>query len=157
MPESNFVSELNSSAPQPAQRYVPSSLTLTYSPVNGRSVPWLAQDLVLLGRQPLAPLLVGELDFAPGVCFAVGCHGHYGSAVTVCATVNATMKFGVAIFPTEAAQTPAEIARMAEERGLRVPAVPRAHAHPGQPRVRRTPAAASCRPTTAAPTTRSSR
>jgi hypothetical protein len=39
-PESNLVSELKSSAPQPAQRYVPASLTTLYSPVHGRSVPW---------------------------------------------------------------------------------------------------------------------
>ena len=44
------------------------------------------------------------------------------------------MEFGVGIFPTEDAQFPAELARMAEERGLRVPAVPRAHPHPRRPR-----------------------
>src|SRR5689334_137608 len=39
-PESYFVSERNSSVPQPAQRYVPSSKTWSYSPENGRSVPF---------------------------------------------------------------------------------------------------------------------
>ena len=34
------VSSVNSSAPQPAQRYVPGSKTWSYSPVNGRSVPF---------------------------------------------------------------------------------------------------------------------
>ena len=48
----------------------------------------LAQDLVLLGRKPLSPLIVGELHLAPGVGFAFGCHGDYGSAVPACDTVN---------------------------------------------------------------------
>src|SRR3954452_8990686 len=38
VPESNLVSEENSSAPQPAQRYMPSCLTFQYLPVNARSV-----------------------------------------------------------------------------------------------------------------------
>ena len=41
VPESNFVSDENSSAPQAAQWYVPLSLEYTYSPLNGRSVPRL--------------------------------------------------------------------------------------------------------------------
>src|SRR6202022_1484900 len=40
VPDSNFVLELNSSAPQAAQVYVPSALVWTYLPVNGRSVPF---------------------------------------------------------------------------------------------------------------------
>ena len=48
----------------------------------------LAEDLVLLGRQPIAPLLIGETDVVPGVCFAVGCHEDNGSALTACDTVN---------------------------------------------------------------------
>src|SRR4051794_33181408 len=39
-PESYFASELKSSAPHPAQWYVPESNTWSYSPVNGRSVPF---------------------------------------------------------------------------------------------------------------------
>src|SRR3954451_17265577 len=39
-PESYFASELKSSAPQQAQWYVPVSKTWSYSPVNGRSVPF---------------------------------------------------------------------------------------------------------------------
>src|SRR6185503_10758381 len=39
-PESYLASELNSSAPQPAQRYVPASKTWSYSPENGASVPF---------------------------------------------------------------------------------------------------------------------
>src|SRR5580693_4942680 len=39
VPDSNFVSELNRSLPQPAQRYIPEPLLYTYSPVNGASVP----------------------------------------------------------------------------------------------------------------------
>src|SRR5438128_144129 len=38
-PESYFASESNSSAPQPAHRYVPGSKTWSYSPLNGASVP----------------------------------------------------------------------------------------------------------------------
>src|SRR5215210_1333435 len=41
VPESNFVSELKSSCPQPLQRYIPSSWLSQYAPVNARSVPWL--------------------------------------------------------------------------------------------------------------------
>ncbi len=41
VPESNLVSELNSSCPQPLQRYMPSSLLSQYVPVNARSVPFL--------------------------------------------------------------------------------------------------------------------
>ena len=37
-PESYFVSELKSSVPQPAQRYVPGSKTWSYSPVKAGSV-----------------------------------------------------------------------------------------------------------------------
>src|SRR5581483_6095407 len=48
----------------------------------------LAQDVVLLGAQALAPLRIGELDLAPGVSFGFGCHGDYGSAVTRSASVN---------------------------------------------------------------------
>src|ERR1700726_4898630 len=40
VPDSNFVFELNSSAPQAAHVYVPSALVWTYFPVNGRSVPF---------------------------------------------------------------------------------------------------------------------
>src|SRR5207245_3952345 len=39
-PESYFVSDSNSSAPHPAQWYVPGSKTWSYSPVNGASVPF---------------------------------------------------------------------------------------------------------------------
>src|SRR5438874_1246994 len=39
VPESNLASELNSSAPQPAQRYTPSSWVSHSSPVKARSVP----------------------------------------------------------------------------------------------------------------------
>src|SRR5262249_43846444 len=39
VPDSNFVSELNSSAPQAAHRYMPSSWQSQYSPVNAGSVP----------------------------------------------------------------------------------------------------------------------
>jgi len=39
VPESNFVSEENSSLPQPAQTYTPSFFWSTNFPVNGRSVP----------------------------------------------------------------------------------------------------------------------
>ena len=39
-PESYFDSDSNSSAPQPAQRYVPGSKTWSYSPLNGASVPF---------------------------------------------------------------------------------------------------------------------
>src|SRR5690349_8320584 len=39
-PESYFASDSNSSAPQPAHRYVPGSKTWSYSPVNGASVPF---------------------------------------------------------------------------------------------------------------------
>src|SRR3954464_13150724 len=39
-PESYFVSDVNSSAPQPAQWYVPGSKTWSYSPENGASVPF---------------------------------------------------------------------------------------------------------------------
>src|SRR6266542_4877348 len=39
VPESNLASDRNSSAPQPAQRYTPSSWTFQYAPVNARSVP----------------------------------------------------------------------------------------------------------------------
>ena len=54
------------------------------------------------------------------------------------------MKFGVAIFPTEAVQPPAELARMAEERGFESLLFPE-HTH--IPAARATPirAAASCR------------
>ena len=41
VPESNFVSEANSSAPQPAQWYMPGVFSSTYGPVNARSVPAL--------------------------------------------------------------------------------------------------------------------
>ena len=61
-PESNFVSEENSSAPQPAQRYTPSSWQSQYWPVNARSVPALRSTWVLLRRQLLAPLPVGLLN-----------------------------------------------------------------------------------------------
>src|SRR4051812_38625487 len=40
VPESNFASELNSSLPHAAQRYIPSSFECTYLPVKGGSVPW---------------------------------------------------------------------------------------------------------------------
>src|SRR5205807_1913740 len=39
VPESNLASELNTSAPQPAQRYTPSSWTSHSSPVKACSVP----------------------------------------------------------------------------------------------------------------------
>src|SRR3954453_15593361 len=39
VPESNLVSDENSSAPQPAQRYLPSGVPFQYLPVNSRSVP----------------------------------------------------------------------------------------------------------------------
>src|SRR5437588_2590907 len=39
-PESYFASDSKSSAPQPAQRYVPGSKTWSYSPLNGASVPF---------------------------------------------------------------------------------------------------------------------
>src|SRR4051812_18151468 len=39
-PESNFVSEENSSLPQAAQRDIPVSFEKLYFPVNGGSVPW---------------------------------------------------------------------------------------------------------------------
>ena len=38
VPESNFVSEPKSSAPQPRQRYMPAVFSSTYAPVNGGSV-----------------------------------------------------------------------------------------------------------------------
>src|SRR4051794_20607255 len=40
-PESNLVSELNSSAPQPAQVYMPLAFSCTYLPANGGSVACL--------------------------------------------------------------------------------------------------------------------
>ena len=40
VPESNFVSELNSSLPQAPQRYMPSAFECVYAPVNGGSVPF---------------------------------------------------------------------------------------------------------------------
>src|SRR3954470_16614270 len=40
-PASNLVSDSNSRVPQPMHRYVPGSSLLQYSPVNGRSVPFL--------------------------------------------------------------------------------------------------------------------
>ena len=111
MPDSNFVSELNSSAPQPAQRYIPSSLTSTVLAGERALGPVIAEHVVLLGGEPLAPLLVGQLDLAGvGVCV-------HGDHVSGAGRVNA-MKFGVAIFPTEDAQDPAELARMAEDRGF---------------------------------------
>ena len=61
MPDSNLASERNSGAPQPAQWYMPSSLTFTYAPVNGRSVPCLRSNVVLIGGQTLAPLRVRQL------------------------------------------------------------------------------------------------
>src|SRR5215210_1428716 len=48
-PESYFASEAKSSAPQPAQRYVPSSKVWSYSPVNGRSVPFSRRTLYCSG------------------------------------------------------------------------------------------------------------
>ena len=41
VPESNFASEANSGAPQPAQLYMPGVFSLTYGPVKARSVPCL--------------------------------------------------------------------------------------------------------------------
>src|SRR4051794_24473134 len=38
--DSNLLSEANNSAPQPAQRYMPSCFVRLYSPVHGRSVPF---------------------------------------------------------------------------------------------------------------------
>src|SRR5438132_11602487 len=40
VPESNFVSDVKSGLPHATQRYVPFSFVLSYSPVNGRSVPF---------------------------------------------------------------------------------------------------------------------
>src|SRR3989344_6968740 len=40
VPESNFVSDENSSAPHPAQAYIPFSLLLWYLPVRAISVPF---------------------------------------------------------------------------------------------------------------------
>ena len=40
VPDSNFASERNSSAPQPAQRYVPERCSSHSAPVNARSVPF---------------------------------------------------------------------------------------------------------------------
>lgn len=40
-PESNFVEDANSCAPQQTQVYVPSACCSTYSPLKGRSVPCL--------------------------------------------------------------------------------------------------------------------
>ena len=44
------------------------------------------------------------------------------------------MRFGLAMFATDLTPDPAEVARMAEERGFESLRLPRAHAHPGQPR-----------------------
>ena len=41
VPESNFASDANSAAPQPAQVYMPGVFSLTYGPVKARSVPAL--------------------------------------------------------------------------------------------------------------------
>ena len=40
VPESNLVSELNSSLPHAPQRYMPVSFECVYAPVNGGSVPF---------------------------------------------------------------------------------------------------------------------
>src|SRR3954465_1436105 len=54
VPESNFASEENSSAPQAAQRYVPVSFEKLYLPVNGGSVPWRRMTSYCSGVSSLA-------------------------------------------------------------------------------------------------------
>ena len=44
------MSEEKSAAPQPAQRYVPSAFSFTYSPVNARSVPCLRRTSYCAGE-----------------------------------------------------------------------------------------------------------
>ncbi len=61
VPESNLVSEENSSVPQQTQRYMPSLFSSTYGPVKARSVPALRVTSYCSGRQLLAPLGVGLL------------------------------------------------------------------------------------------------
>ena len=48
-PDSNFVSAVNSSASQAAQRYSPESLLYVYSPVNAGSVPASRRTLYCSG------------------------------------------------------------------------------------------------------------
>ena len=51
MPESNFVSELKSSLPQAAHRYVPFFLFFRYFPVNAGSVPFSLITLYSSGER----------------------------------------------------------------------------------------------------------
>ena len=48
-PDSNFSRELKSSLPQQVQLYVPATLLLLYSPLNGGSVPLSRQILYCSG------------------------------------------------------------------------------------------------------------
>jgi len=66
------------------------------------------------------------------------------------------VEFGVGIFPTEDAQLPSELARMAEERGFEYLLFPSTRTSPPAAR-RRIPPGERFRPSTAARTTRSSR
>ena len=69
VPDSNFASEPNRAAPQPAQRYSPVCLVEQVVPRHRRLGPGAAQNLVLGGRELLAPLLLGlcSLDLPLGV------------------------------------------------------------------------------------------
>jgi hypothetical protein len=59
-PLSNLSPLSNSGCPHPAQTYSPAVLFFSYLPVNARSVPAWRRIRVLLGRQLLAPLGIGE-------------------------------------------------------------------------------------------------
>src|SRR2546428_7458391 len=70
VPESYFVSDLNSSAPHPAHRYVPASLTCTYIPVNGRSVPalrstWNCSDVSLSRHSASLSVIFSVMRLSP--------------------------------------------------------------------------------------------
>ena len=67
VPESNLVSEENSSAPQQTQRYMPLALLVHVGPGEGALGARLAGHLVLLGRQLLAPLRVCTSRSSPGI------------------------------------------------------------------------------------------
>ena len=93
---------------------MPSSFRFTYSPVNGRSVPCRRRISYCSGvsRSRHSSSVSSTSRLVSVSCVAMDttvAHGEVGST---------SMEFGVGIFPTEDAQSPAELARMAEERGF---------------------------------------
>ena len=72
VPDSNFVDEENSSAPHPAQRYDAVALLVNVAAGERPLGSLLAQHVVLLRRQLLAPLGLGLLDDAGGASLVLG-------------------------------------------------------------------------------------